>query len=209
MSLTIVGLLSYAAALAAVIATPGPVVAALIARAATGGVGAVMPLIVGVAVGDVIWALIALLGVGAAVNAWAGLLTVLRFFGAGILAWMGWRLIRSADSAAQTAASGDLVHRCGWDGFMAGLMVIAGNPKAMLFYVGVLPGFFDLTDLTVWDLAAICAVSAIVPFTGNVAWSALFARTRRFLKDRQAMYRLHLGAGVALVLVALAIVAAA
>lgn len=209
MTLSVVALLSYAAALAAVIATPGPVVAALIARAATGGVAAVMPLIAGVAVGDVSWALIALLGVGAAVNAWAGLLTVMRFVGAGILAWMGWRLMRRANEAADLAASGELVHKGGWDGFLAGLMVIAGNPKAILFYIGVLPGFFDLANLTVWDVVSICAVSAAVPVLGNLAWSALFARTRRFLRDRRAMYRLHVGAGLALVSVAVAIVVTA
>jgi threonine/homoserine/homoserine lactone efflux protein len=36
------------------------------------------------------------------------------------------------------------------------LTVIAGNPKAILFYMGVLPGFFDLKALTAGDVAVIC-----------------------------------------------------
>lgn len=32
--------------------------------------------------------------------------------------------------------------------FVAGLLVIIGNPKAILFYMGILLGFFDLRSIT-------------------------------------------------------------
>jgi threonine/homoserine/homoserine lactone efflux protein len=198
-------LLAYAGALAVLVATPGPVVAALIARAATGGVRAVVPLTLGVAVGDVIWPLLALLGIGAVVGVWAGALTVLRYFGAAILAWMGWRLIVQAEGAAKAAAAGVFARERGWAGFAAGLAIIAGNPKAILFYLGVLPGFFALEGLRWWEVAVICGVSGLVPLAGNLAWAALFARTRRFLADPVAMRRTYVGAGVALILVGIAI----
>jgi threonine/homoserine/homoserine lactone efflux protein len=90
-------------------------------------------------------------------------------------------------------------------GFTAGLMVIAGNPKAILFYMGVLPGFFDFRRLTPLDIAVICLVSAAIPFAGNLAWAALFARARRWLADPTAMKRTHVVAGVALIGVGVAI----
>jgi threonine/homoserine/homoserine lactone efflux protein len=83
--------------------------------------------------------------------------------------------------------------------------VIAGNPKAILFYAGVLPGFFDFRTLTLLDMVVICLASAAVPFLGNLAWAALFARARRWLADPAAMRRVHIGAGVALVAVGVAI----
>ena len=82
-------LAAYAGALAVLAATPGPVVAALIARSATGGVRAAVPLAAGVAVGDVAWPLAAMLGIGVVSGAWGGFLTVLRYAGAAILVWMG------------------------------------------------------------------------------------------------------------------------
>jgi threonine/homoserine/homoserine lactone efflux protein len=194
-------LLAYAGALALLVATPGPVVAALIARAATGGVRSVVPLTLGVAVGDLLWPLLALLGIGAVVGVWGDVLALLRYFGAVILAWMGWRLIVQAEGAAKAAASGVFLRERGWAGFAAGLMIIAGNPKAILFYLGVLPGFFELDGLTLWQIAVICTVSAMVPLAGNLAWAALFARTRRFLADPVAMRRTYVAAGVALILV--------
>jgi threonine/homoserine/homoserine lactone efflux protein len=198
-------LVAYASALAVLVATPGPVVAALIARAATGGVRAAVPLAAGVAVGDVAWPLLAMLGIGIVTGAWAGFLTVLRYAGAAILVWMGARLIAKAEAAAMRAAAGMAARESPLAGFTAGLMVIAGNPKAILFYMGVLPGFFDFRRLTPLDIAVICLVSAAIPFAGNLAWAALFARARRWLADPTAMKRTHAVAGVALIGVGVAI----
>ena len=54
-------------------------------------------------------------------------------------------------------------------------------------------------------MALICAVSVLVPFLGNLAWAALFARARRWLADPVAMNWTHVAAGLALVAVGLAI----
>ena len=134
--------------------TPGPVVAALIARAATGGVRAAVPLAAGVAVGDVVWPLagdardrggrggLGGLPDGAALRrarrCWSG-------WGCG---WCG-----KAEAAALRVTGGRPGREPAWAGFAAGLMVIAGNPKAILFYMGVLPGFFDFRTLTPLDMA--------------------------------------------------------
>ena len=148
MTLTLAQLLPYAAALAVLAATPGPVVAALIARSATGGVRAAVPLAAGVAVGDVAWPLLAMLGIGVVSGVWADFLLVLRYAGAVILVLMGVQLVRRAEAAALAVTGGGLGRESGWAAFSAGLMVIAGNPKAILFYMGVLPGFFDFRRLT-------------------------------------------------------------
>jgi threonine/homoserine/homoserine lactone efflux protein len=194
-------ILAYAAALALLVLTPGPVVAALIARAATGGVRAAVPLAAGVAVGDVVWPLTAMLGLGVLAGVWAELLAVLRLIGAAILIWMGVELVRKARAPLPALAARERALA----GFTAGLAVIAGNPKAILFYLGILPGFFDFRTLTPADMVLICLVSALVPFAGNLAWAALFARARRWLVDPVAMRRTYVVAGVALAAVGMAI----
>lgn len=204
MTITGVQLAAYAAALAALVATPGPVVAALIARAATGGVAAAVPLAAGVAVGDLLWPLLAMLGLGVLAGVMADVMTVLRLVGAAILVWMGVSLVRHAEAAAVRASAGGASERR-LAGFAAGVSIIAGNPKAILFYLGILPGFFDFARLTPLDIAVICLVSMAVPFLGNLAWAALFARARRWLADPVVMRRVHVGAGVALMLVGVGI----
>lgn len=205
MTLTLAQLLPYAAALAVLVATPGPVVAALIARSATGGVRAAIPLAAGVAVGDVLWPLLAMIGIGVVSGLWASFLLALRYLGAAILVLMGIQLVRRAREAALAVTGGALARESGLAAFTAGLMVIAGNPKAILFYMGVLPGFFDFRRLTPFDMAVICVVSAAVPFVGNLAWAALFARARRWLADPVAMKWTHTAAGIALLAVGIAI----
>lgn len=78
---------------------------------------------------------------------------------------------------------------------MAGLVVILGNPKAILFYMGVLPGFFDLTQVTWADIAAIMAASMLVPFLGNLLFAAMVDRVGRVLSSGRAVRRTNLIAG--------------
>jgi threonine/homoserine/homoserine lactone efflux protein len=87
-------------------------------------------------------------------------------------------------------------------GFAAGVAAILGNPKAILFYKGVLPGFFDLARITCPDIAAILAVSVAIPMAGNLTFALTLDRVRQVLASPRALRRMNLGAGVLLLAVA-------
>ena len=89
-------------------------------------------------------------------------------------------------------------------GFTAGLLVIIGNPKA-LFYLGILPGFFNLTELTLIDCAAIALVSALIPFIGNLTLAVMIEKSRAILKSPSAMKKLNILSGCLLIFVGLLI----
>lgn len=193
----------YAGALLILFLTPGPVWVALTARALSGGFQAAWPLALGVVVGDAIWPLLAILGVTWIVSVFAGFMAVLRWVATLFFLGMGAALIRNAD---KTIASDSRLTRPGaWAGFLAGVAVIMGNPKAILFYMGVLPGFFDLTRLTWPDIAAICLLSLLVPFAGNLFLSLSLDRARRLLTSPTALRRTNIVAGWLLIGVGLAI----
>ena len=63
-------------------------------------------------------------------------------------------------------------------GFIAGLLVIIGNLKAILFYIGLLLGFFDVTRVTKLDTLVVGLVSAAVAFYGNVILAVMHDRAR-------------------------------
>ena len=150
-------------------------------------------------IGDALWPLLAILGVTWIVGQMEEFLTILRYVGAGMFVTMGVLLIRNAD---KTIAGDSRLTRPGmWAGFIAGLVVILGNPKAILFYMGVLPGFFDLTQVTWVDIAAIMATSMLVPFIGNLIFAAFVDRIRRFLASGEAIRRTNLIAGGLMILV--------
>ena len=85
------------------------------------------------------------------------------------------------------------------------MAAILANPKAILFYMGMLPGFFDVTRLTAPDIAAILAVSTAIPLAGNLLLALLVDRARAFLSSPGAVRRTNLAAGSLLVGVGLLI----
>lgn len=188
-----VDLALYAGALLILFLTPGPVWVAMLARGLSGGFAATWPLAAGVVVGDVIWPLLAVFGVSWIVAAWGGFLTALQYVAVAIFVVMGAGLIRHADRSI--AGDNRLTRPGAWAGFSAGLAVILGNPKAILFYMGVLPGFFDMSGLTVPDIAAICALSALVPLIGNLLLGASLGRVRALMAAPAALRRMNLMAG--------------
>ena len=93
-------------------------------------------------------------------------------------------------------------------GFLAGLAVIIGNPKAMLFYIGILPGFFDVSKITAADITVIALSSALVPFAGNLGLGVLVGRARRLISSIHMRKRLNQASGIVLILVGVVILSA-
>jgi len=200
MSLTPFDLWLYAGAMIVLFLTPGPVWLALMARGMSGGFPAAWPLALGVAVGDILWPLLAVLGVTWVASTFDGLMEALKYLAVVMFAVMGLLLIRHADRTI--AADGRLTRPGAWAGFMAGLAVILGNPKAILFYMGMLPGFFDLAAVTPIDIGAIVVISFVVPLGGNLIMALFIDRVRRLLASPAALRRTNIVSGVLLILVA-------
>ena len=196
-------LLLYAGALFVLFLTPGPVWVALIARTLSSGFHGAWPLALGVVVGDVLWPFLAILGVTWIVSVYADFMSVLRWVACLTFIIMGLLVIRHAGQAISTDSR---LTRPGMvAGFLAGLAVILGNPKAVLFYMGMLPGFFDLTQLTWLDIAAICTLSFIVPLIGNLTLAVFIGRARALLTSPTALRRTNIVAGCLLIGVGLII----
>lgn len=193
MTITPLELSLYAGALLILFLTPGPVWVALLARSMSGGFQAAWPLAMGVVVGDVLWPLIAVLGVAWVVDQVSWFMDVLKWVAVAMFVAMGAALLRNADK--QLSENSRLTRPGMWAGFVAGLVVILANPKAVLFYMGVLPGFFDLTRVTVWDIAAICTLSFLVPLAGNLMLAASVDRVRGLLKSPSALRRMNVVSG--------------
>lgn len=203
MTLSAVDLLLYASAVFILFITPGPVWMAVIARAMSGGFAAAWPLTLGVVVGDMLWPLLAILGVSWVVSEFTAAAMILKPIAALMFLTMGVLTIRNAGRVI--GADSRLTRPGAWAGFTAGVVIILGNPKAVLFYMGLLPGFFDLRSLTGWDIAAIVLVSQLVPLSGNLMLAGMVSRLRAVLGSPAALRRNNLVAGILLILVGVAI----
>jgi threonine/homoserine/homoserine lactone efflux protein len=193
----------YALGMAGLWAVPGPVWVALTARALSGGFAAAWPLAVGVALGDLIWPLAAILGLSWIESAYGDLLGVLRWVAAVIFLIMGYLLIRKP--AATLNADSRLTRPGMLAGFTVGVAAVIGNPKAILFYMGALPGFFTLETLTTPDIAMIIALSAVIPMVGNLGLAIFLDRARQLLSSPESVRKLNVTSGILLIGVGLVI----
>lgn len=197
MTLGIDDILLYAVALAALFVTPGPVWLAILARGVSGGFRATWPLALGVAVGDMVWPFLAILGVSALAGGTGLALDLMRWGGAALFVAIGIGLIRHAESGL---TDNPALTRAGfWPGFAAGLLAILGNPKAIVFYLGLLPGLFDVGALTAADMAAIVLISAVVPLFGNLLLGAFLDAVRRQIDQPGRLARLNRISGVLMI----------
>lgn len=203
MTASLFDLALYAGGIFILFITPGPVWVALIARTLSGGFKSAFPLALGVVIGDILWPFLAILGASWLVNEIDGIMTILRWAAVIIFLWMGIGLLRKRDT---TIGENSALTKPGmWAGFAAGVAIILSNPKAILFYMGVLPGFFDLTQLRPMDIVAICTISAAVPLAGNAVLSLLVHRAREIVKSPTAIRRMNVTSGILLICVGLII----
>jgi threonine/homoserine/homoserine lactone efflux protein len=203
MSVSLHELLLYALGMAGLWAVPGPVWVALTARALSGGFAAAWPLAVGVALGDLVWPLAAILGLSWFESVYGDFLQILRWVAAAIFLTMGVLLIRKPPATVN--ADSRLTRPGLWAGFSVGVAAVIGNPKAILFYMGALPGFFTLEALTAPDIVAIIALSALIPMAGNLGLALFLDRARQLLSSPESVRRLNIGSGILLIGVGLVI----
>lgn len=203
MTVTAWDLTLYAGALLVLFLTPGPVWLALMARSLSGGFSAAWPLALGVAAGDVLWPLLAVAGMSWVVSEFTGAMAALRWVACLMFVGMGCLLIRHAGAAV--AENRALTRPGAWAGFMAGIAVILGNPKAILFYMGVLPGFFDLSRTGWPDVAAIVTLSFVIPLAGNLLLAGMVQRLRRAITSPRIRRRINLVSGGLLICVGVAV----
>ena len=204
MTLTANALGLYALGMAGLWAVPGPVWVALLARALSGGFAAAWPLALGVTLGDFLWPALAIFGMGWVLSVYGEALHVLRWIAAATFAVMGALLI--AKSGTLMSADSKMTRPGRLAGLMTGVAAVVGNPKAILFYMTVLPAFFgDLSRLTAVDIACILAVSVAVPLVGNLGLALFLDRARVLLSNPARVQMLNRISGGLLILVACAI----
>ena len=203
MTVTLHQLLLYAGGMALLWVIPGPVWVALTARALSGGFASAWPLAIGVALGDLIWPMAAIFGLTWILSVYGDFLQMLRWVAAVVFVVMGVMLIRKP--AVAPTADGRMTKPGMWAGFVVGVAAVIGNPKAILFYMGVLPGFFDLSRVNGLDIAAILAISALVPALGNITLALFLDRARQLRSSPASIRKLNLCSGILLICVGAAI----
>lgn len=182
--------------------TPGPNMGYLAALSASQGRTAGFKAVAGVTLGLAFYMLLAVLGIAEILAAAPLVYGALRWAGVAYLLYLAWEAWRGASETSPGHAR-DVDHAPFWRGLIANVL----NPKALVFYVTLLPGFIAADHAPFWVQALILGslhllVSLIIHgliVLGASHAGAVIAKSRGAAPVRRA-----LAIGIALIAVWLA-----
>lgn len=176
--MTVVDIATLFASMVVLAAVPSSSVVLVVSRAAAGGVSSGLAAALGVVAGDLVLIGVAMLGLGALADALGPGFVAAQAIGAAYLAFVGISMLR--DPAAPEERSGAVAA----SSFVAGLALTLADAKALLFYLGFLPAFVDLTSWSVRDFVAVAGVTLFAVGGVKSAYAVLATRVTRVLGAR-------------------------
>jgi threonine/homoserine/homoserine lactone efflux protein len=194
--LTLYGLAVFGVVYAVAAATPGPAIAAVVARSLSHGLRGSRAFIAGFLIGDLTWFTVAATGLAALAKTAYVAFVVVKYIGVIYLLYLSYRMWTSATKAIESdhVDASQTPTRL----FLGSLALTLGNPKVMVFFLALLPTVVTLETLTIFgffELAAVIAV-ALPAVLGGYAYAA--ARARRLLKSQRAIRVMNRGSASAM-----------
>jgi threonine/homoserine/homoserine lactone efflux protein len=195
--MTLTGLLAFCAVYALTVATPGPGIAAIVARSLAHGFKGSPAFVAGFLLGDLVWFGIAATGLAALAQTAETLFVAIKWIGAAYLLYLAWKLW-TAPVGRVAVAEGEERGQHGWKAFLASLMLTLANPKAILFFVALLPTVVDLASMNPLTFLEISVAIIVIQPVVLFSYVFLAARAREIFTSPKSVRRLNRSSGVAM-----------
>ena len=177
-------LLIFAAALFVAAGSPGPSIAALVARVMTKGLAGVFPFLAAMWVGEAIWLSLAVFGLAYVAQTFHLAFVALKWAGVAYLAYLAWKMWTAPVAVEESEMpQADRPLRL----FLAGMAVTLGNPKIMMFYLALLPTIIDLAAVTLVGWAELTLTMVAVLVAIDLGWALAAAQARKLLRSPRAV----------------------
>lgn len=153
--------------------TPGPAVLLVLSHGLTRGTGASVYANLGILSGNAAYFALSATGLGALLLASYEVFSAIRWLGAAYLVWLGVTAFfgKSAVLAVNRAAPTSAVRT-----FANGALLQVANPKALVFFVALLPQFIDPHRAVLAQVAILGVTSVVIEFGVLLAYGALAGR---------------------------------
>lgn len=178
-------LLAFAVASVILVAVPGPSVLFVIGRSLALGRRGGLLSVLGNTLGVLVQIAAVAFGIGAVIAGSAVLFTVVKVVGAAYLAYLGVQAIRHrregmSEHALSVRPLPTPAARVLWQGFVVGVT----NPKAIVFFLAVLPQFVDFGAGGVpLQMAVLGTVFAVVAVVCDGTWALLAGTARNWFSS--------------------------
>lgn len=182
--MTLASLAIFAGALLIAAGSPGPSIAALVARVLTRGARDVLPFLAAMWIGEMVWLSCAVLGLAAIAVSFHYVFVAIKWIGVAYLLFLAWKMWTApSDTSGNALPDAGSARKL----FFAGLTVTLGNPKIMMFYVALLPTIIDINAVTLSGWAELVAVMFAVLVVVDIAWVLFAAKARTLLKSSRTV----------------------
>jgi len=189
---SIYGFFTFCAVYTLAVASPGPGVAALVARSLARGARGAPAFIAGFIVGDLIWLSAAATGLSALAQSAYTVFLVVKYAGAAYLLYMAYKLWTDpaqvpSDTAVEERPQSQMRL------FLGSLTLCLSNPKAMVFFLALLPTVVNLETLTLPAFLEIAgAIALLMPLVLG-GYVMLATRARKFLRNARSVKMVNRG----------------
>jgi threonine/homoserine/homoserine lactone efflux protein len=198
------GLVTFCAVYFVAVATPGPGVAAAVAQGLSRGMTGASAFIGGFIVGDLFWFFAASLGLSALAQSAHTAFLVVKYAGALYLLYLAYKLWTSPAQAI-TGSVAVAPAQKPWTLFLGSLSLTLGNPKAMIFFIALLPSVVRLETLDWRGQLEIAAAMAVIQPMIIGGYVLIATRARRWLRNPRAVKMVNRGTGTVMAAAAVAV----
>lgn len=200
--MTPTALLIFAGIYALAVLSPGPGVAAVVARALATGYRRTIPFILGIVLGDLFWFGLVVSGLTVIAHNFYIIFAIIKYVGAAYLLFLAWKLWRAPATSPeeQNYARGE-----GFRLGVAGFSMTVGNPKTMIFFLAILPQVVVLEEMRAPAIAELCVLMAVILFAIMLVYAVLAAKARAFIASPRQMKLVNRATGSLMAGVAVAV----
>ena len=183
--MTLRGLLVFSIAYFAAVATPGPGVAAVLARALARGFRGMPAFIAGFVAGDLTLYAIAAAGLAVIAQSYAPLFIAIKWGGAAYLVYLAIQIWKAPVSAQLETVQDRHESRVAL--FLTTYSLTLGNPKPIIFFVALLPSLIDLETLTWTGFLEIAGIIAVIITATLLLYAAAATHARKLFSSKRAL----------------------
>jgi threonine/homoserine/homoserine lactone efflux protein len=180
--------------------TPGPGIIAIISTSLSLGFRYGMSLSLGLIMGDIVYLLVAIYGLSILMDLFGDFFYYVRVIGGLYFLYLGYTMVSSKVNRFKLQDTNTLSRK---KSFLRGFFISSSNPKVILFYLGFLPAFMDLSTLTNQDVFIVVTLIFLTLLFGAFLYAFLVARAKEFIQDEQKLAALNKIAGFLMISVGL------
>lgn len=175
---------------------PGPSDFAVVSRSIASGFTQGLIMIGGIVIADFIFIGLAVYSLAEVAESMSSLFVLVKYACGAYLIWLGVGSLKSQPKVEGVPRTREI---SGYSSFLGGLLITLGDPKAILFYMGLFPAFVDLSNISIPDTIVIMLTATMVVGGVKISYAYLADKAKLLFENSGIRQKVDRVAGGVLV----------